>query len=126
DKIDLNLKQIGVIRKKQIFCWELKSEKFDVKLCRDELIRRFNDIVRRRITRAVSTNQRYFEGWVDRLIIILEQKLCELNPELKSHTHKIKEIEDDIELKKVYEEILDESKDYIDGLLNMQGGVDNG
>lgn len=126
DKIDLNLKQIGVIRKKQIFCWELKSEKFDVKLCRDELIRRFNDIVRRRITRAVSTNQRYFEGWVDGLIIILEQKLCELNPELKSHTHKIKEIEDDIELKKVYEEILDESKDYIDGLLNMQGGVDNG
>ena len=124
--IDFDLRRIGVIRKRQFFFWKLKSETFDVKSCRDKLISEFNNAVRKRMTGVILGNEKYFKNWVKELIKILEDRLCDFNPELKSYKHMKELIEDDIESKEACKEMLDKSKDYIDGLLNMQGGVDNG
>lgn len=125
-RMDFNLRQIGAIRKKHFLFWELKSEKFDVKLCCNQLIQKFNDAVRKRITNAISTNEKNFVKWTDGLISTLTQELCKFNSDLSSYEHMIEEIRDDIESKKACEQMLDKSKEYIDGLLNIQGGVDNG
>ena len=125
-RIDFNLRQIGKKKKKHFLFWELKSEKFDVKLCCNQLVQKFNDAVRKRITNAISTNEKNFVKWTDGLINTLTEELCKFNSDLSSYEHMIEEIKDDIESKNECERMLSMSKDYIDGLLNLQGGVDNG
>lgn len=74
---------------------------------------------------AVKNNQKNYTNWKDDLIATLTQELCKFNSDLSSYEHKIEEIRDDIESKKVCKQMLGKSKEYVEGLLNIQGGVDN-
>ena len=125
-RMDFNLRQIGAIRKKRFLFWKLKTEVFDDKLCCDQLIQKFKNAVRKRMTSAVKANGKNFEKWTDGLINNLTEELCKFNSDLSSYEQKIKEIKANIESKEECEQMLNKSKAYIDGLLNMQGGMENG
>lgn len=122
----LPFREIGVIRKKRFLFWKRKSEKFDIKRCCNELIKNFNDAIRTRNTDVISTNEKNFKDWTDRLINLLTEKLCDFNSDLSSCSQRIEAIEADIDSKKKCERMLNESKKYIDKLLDIQGGIDNG
>lgn len=124
--LEFNLRKIGVIRKKHFLFVELKSEKFNAEKCCDKLIEGFNNEVMKRIVRMESTNERNFVVWTNNLINLLTKRLCDFNSALNSCKHRIKAIEVDIDSKKKCEWMLNESKKYIDKLLDIQGGVDNG
>lgn len=125
-RMDFDLRKSGAIQKKHFLFWQLKSEKFDVKRCCHLLIQKFNEAVRKSITNAISTNEKNFKEWTKELINILKEKLCTFNSDLSSYKQKIEKIKADIESKKECEQMLDKSKEYIDELLNIQGGVNNG
>lgn len=120
--MDFNLKQIGAIRHRRFLFWELKNEKFDLKACCDQLVKRFNDAVRKRITNSVSNNEKSFKKWTDSLINTLTEELCKFNSDLNTFELQIANLKADIESKESCEVMLTESKEHIDGLLDMQGG----
>ena len=124
-RMNFNLRLIGAIQNKHFLFWELKSEKFDDKVCCNRLIQNFNDAVRRRSTTVISTNEKNFNKWTEDLINILIKELCRFNSDLNSYEQKIKETTAEIESKKKCEQMLNQSKEYIDELLSIQGGVDN-
>ncbi len=125
-RMDFNLRKIGAIRKKHFLFWKLKSEKFDAKLCCNQLIEKFNDAVRKRITSTLSANEKNFTKWTDNLIDTLTEELCKFNTDLSSYEQQIEKIKGNIESKKECESMLVKSKDYIDALLNIQGDESNG
>ena len=120
--MDFNLRQVGAIRNKKFLFWDLKSEKFDFKACCDQLVQRFNDTVRERNMTAISNNEKYFKRWTDRLINTLTAELCKFNSDLNTYEQQIANLKADMELRENCEVMLKESREYIDELLDMQGG----
>jgi GTPase SAR1 family protein len=126
-RLDFNLRKIGAIRHKRFLFWRLQSEKFDNRLCREQLVMKFNNEVRKRITASVNTNEKNFRKWADSLISMLIEELCKFNSDLNSFGQKIDELKKSIDAKKDCELMLVGSKDFIDGLFVIQGGdVDDG
>lgn len=121
-RMDFNLRQIGAIRHKKFLFWELKSERFDLRACCVQLVKRFNDAVRKRIHDSESTNKKSFEKWTDSLINTLTEELCKFNSDLNTFEQRITNLKADIESKGNCELMLTGSKAYIDELLDMQGG----
>lgn len=121
-RLDFNLRKIGAIRHKKFLFWDLKSEKFDINACCNQLIKRFNDAVRKRINSSEGINASNFKSWADSLISKLIEELCKFNSDLESYEKKISELNADIDNKKVCKKLLTESKKYIDILLDVQGG----
>ena len=125
-QIKFDLREIGAIRKKHFLFIPLKSEKFDAKLCCDQMIVKFNDAVRARISGVVKSNNCNFSEWTNNLIDTLTKELCKFNSDLNSYEIKIEDIGRDIQSKTECKKMLSESKDYIDTLLNIQIGEVNG
>lgn len=99
-----------------------KKEKFVLKDCCKEFCSQYEKTTRNRIISVESGNTHNFTTWVDSLIRRLKMKLVEFNPELKEDSIKISNLKNDIEGRKQCEHELTVSKEYIDGLLGIQGG----
>lgn len=124
--MSFDLRKIGAIRNNKILFWKLKSEKFDSEQCCVQLVGKFNYEVGKRFYDSESGNEKNFKTWADDLIAKLKEELCKFNSDLNSFEQTIDELKKNIEAKKRCEEMLTESKEVIDSLLNMQGGEDVG
>lgn len=121
-----DLRKIGAIRKKYFLFIQLNIEKFDAKLCSNQMIDMFNNAVREHVNKVVKSNNSNFSDWTNDLIDTFTKELCKFNSELKSYEIKIEDIERDIQSKTECKNMLSESKDCIDTLLNIQIGDVNG
>ncbi len=126
DQIKFDLREIGAIRKKHFLFIPLKSEKFDAKKCCDQMIAKFNDAVRTRISGVEISNDNNFKKWAKDLIDTLTKELCRFNTDLNSYEMKIDSIARDIQTKQECKSMLVDSKEYIDSLLTIQIGDSNG
>ena len=123
-RMEFDLRQMGAIRHKKILIWDRKVEKFDIKECCNQLVEQFDCEVRKRIVDLEIRHSRNFNIWIDSLIGTLKEKLCEFNSDLYRSKQKIDKLKEEIDKNKDCERILTESKNYIDGLLEEQGGDD--
>lgn len=121
-RMEFNLRNVGVIRHKRFLFWELKREKFVIKACSNQLIEKFNDVVRLKMQFSVVTNSANFKNWADDLRQRLITELCKFNSGLGDIRKKIDQLKDEIDSKQKCEKLLNESKEYIDMLLDIQGG----
>ncbi len=121
-KLDFNLRKLGAIRNVKILFWELSIEKFDVNECSSKLISNFNMSVSNRITDTLNRNNQAFKTWTNDLISKLTTKLSRFNSDLYVVEQEIKELERKIEYKKKCEKMLNDGKEFIDALLDVQGG----
>ena len=72
------------------------------------------------IERVSSNNSRYFEEWSKALIASIKTKLCTFNTDLHDWEVKIGELNQIIEEKKKHLKLLEETKDYVCRLLEIQ------
>lgn len=117
-----NLRNIGVIRHKRFLFWKLEREKFDTNACCSQLIKNFHNAVRKKSEFFVVTNTVNFQRWAESLKNRLIGELCKFNSDLSDIEKNISQLHDEIDNKKACEKFLTESKEYIDMLLDVQGG----
>ena len=120
NQTDFDLRKIGAIRKKYFLFWELQDEKFDVNLCGEQLIEEFDNVVRKRMTRTEGENNKTFINWTNDLIEILIAEICNFNSDLSAYKQRIDKTTLDIKSKEECKQILDKSRNHIDGLLHRQ------
>lgn len=123
-RMEFDLRRMGAIRHKKLLIWDRKVEKFDIKKCCDQVVDKFNREVRTRIVDSERNNETNFKNWVNSLIGTLKEKICEFNSDLYRTRQEIDILKEEIDKNKDCERILTESKNYIDGLLEEQGGDD--
>lgn len=116
------MEEKDVIRHAHFLFWELKKEKLDVNECSEKLVEAVENMQRTRNARIIKTNENNCKNWAEHLRKRLEEELCTFNADLRFCKQKIEELREDIDLKKKCENMLTDSKKYIDELLDIQEG----
>ena len=88
--------------------------------CCENLITEFTRVVTRRIEDVRTENGRHFEKWTAELIGKIKMELCKFNAELHDFELKIDNINSDIENKKAHLALIEDTRQYIGGLLHTQ------
>lgn len=88
--------------------------------CCENLITEFSKVVTKRIADVRTENGRHFEKWTADLIGKIKMELCKFNSELHDFELKIEEINNDIKNKKSHLRLIQDTREYIGGLLNTQ------
>jgi len=121
----INLREMNAIRRKKFLFWELKSEKFDATTCRVQFVGKFYNSVGEKIIPIVSENEKNFKKWTDELINKLEEEMCKFNSDLSNSEKKIVKLNKEINIKKECVDMLEKNKQYIEELLDIQGGEEH-
>ena len=96
------------------------KDKYDNGTCCKNLILTLDDVAKKEIERVSSNNSRYFEEWSKELIASIKSKLCTFNADLHDWEVKIGELNQIIEEKKKHLKLLEDTKDYVCHLLEIQ------
>ena len=96
------------------------KDKYDNGTCCKNLVQTLDDVVMQEIERVSSNNSRYFEEWSKALVASIKTKLCTFNTDLHDWEVKIGELNQIIEEKKKHLKLLEETKDYVCRLLEIQ------
>lgn len=121
-RMEFDLWRKRAIRNKKFMFWYRKSQKVDFKACGNEMVKDFNDEIRKRIVQTVLVNVNNSNNWTNSLIYILTEELSKFNPELSYFHQQMKTIRANVDEKEKCVFLLEDSKEYIDGLLERQGG----
>lgn len=121
-EMDFNLRENGTIKKRRFLFWELKSEKFSSKECVKNMVESFDDQVSKILKKTISNNNKNFDKWTDELISTLKEELCKFNSELKSYRNQIEMYESELEEKEKCRDILKNTQEDIEKLLDIQEG----
>lgn len=124
-KMAFDLRKIGAIRHKRFLAWELKSEKFDVKTCVSNIVGMFYDSVGKRINSTISNNEKSFKRWTDGLISKLVEELCKFNSDLYAFKKEIDKLNAEIDIKNECVVMLKKNQQFIEKILDIQGGEDD-
>lgn len=96
------------------------KDKYDNGTCCKNLVQTLDDVVMQEIERVSSNNSRYFEEWSKALVASIKTKLCTFNTDLHDWEVKIGELNQIIEEKKKHLKLLEDTKDYVCRLLEIQ------
>ena len=96
------------------------KEKYDNSTCCKNFVQELDRVVIPEMKRVSSNNSRYFEEWSKELIASIKSKLCTFNADLHDWEVKIGELNQIIEEKKKHLKLLEDTKDYVCHLLEIQ------
>ena len=86
---------------------------------------KFYNSVGEKIIPIVSENEKHFKKWTDELINKLEEEMCKFNSDLSNSEKKIVKLNKEINIKKECVDMLEKNKQYIEELLDIQGGEEH-
>lgn len=113
--VEFNLRSVHAV-KRTFF----GKDKYDNITCCKNFAQTLDNVVSQEINRVISNNSRYFEEWSKALVASIKTELCIFNTDLHDLAVKIGELSRVIEEKKKHLKLLEDTKDYVCRLLEIQ------